>query len=250
MLKDGRKEPSNGRCPIPHVPPPKRHPYDQWSPDARALDLVGDKWTLLIVRDLAAGPRRFVELQRVLPGISTEQLRSRLNRMVADGMLTRKRYREVPPRVDYELTERARELMPTLGELARWGYEWAWSAPREGEAVDLGAIFRLAPGLLEAPAGVIGTVEFTVDDSGAAGEACSYRLSTSDGRVKIDERVSDHADARVIGTTAAWVKAFSPDGDRRGLQITGNDKLAAFMLDGLALSGDVSAETPSSIRAA
>src|SRR3954452_24066418 len=60
------------------VQPPKRHPYDQWAPDARALDLVGDKWTLLIVRDLVSGPRRFVELQRVLPGISTEQLRSRL----------------------------------------------------------------------------------------------------------------------------------------------------------------------------
>jgi DNA-binding HxlR family transcriptional regulator len=94
---------------MPQIPPPKRHPYDQWSPDARALDLVGDKWTLLIIRDLAAGPRRFVELQRVLPGISTEQLRSRLNRMVADGMLTRKRYREVPPRVDYELTPRAKD---------------------------------------------------------------------------------------------------------------------------------------------
>ena len=88
-------------------PTPKRHPYHQWAPDARALDLVGDKWTLLIVRDLAAGPRRFVELQRVLPGISTEQLRSRLNRMVADGLLTRQRYREVPPRVDYELTARS-----------------------------------------------------------------------------------------------------------------------------------------------
>ena len=87
-------------------------PYDQWSPDARALDLVGDKWTLLIVRDLAGGPRRFVELQRTLPGISTEQLRSRLNRMVADGLLTRQRYREVPPRVDYELTARARALLP------------------------------------------------------------------------------------------------------------------------------------------
>src|SRR5881394_726509 len=128
-----------------HEPRPKRHPYDQWSPDARALDLVGDKWTLLIVRDLASGPRRFVELQRVLPGISTEQLRSRLNRMVADGMLTRKRYREVPPRVDYELTERSRELAPVLGELARWGYEWAWGPPRETERVDVGAIFRLIP---------------------------------------------------------------------------------------------------------
>ncbi len=49
----------------------KKHPYAQWAPDARALDIVGDKWTLLIVRDLLAGPLRFVELQRALPGIST-----------------------------------------------------------------------------------------------------------------------------------------------------------------------------------
>ena len=63
----------------------------------------------------------------MLPGISTEQLRSRLNRMVADGLLTRQRYREVPPRVDYELTERSRELMPVLGALARWGYDWTWT---------------------------------------------------------------------------------------------------------------------------
>src|ERR1700693_6492470 len=99
---------------MPQVPPPKRHPYDQWSPDARALDLVGDKWSLLIVRDLSAGPRRFVGLQRVLPGISTEQLRSRLNRMVADGLLTRQRFREVPPRVEYGLAQRGRDLMPIL----------------------------------------------------------------------------------------------------------------------------------------
>ena len=126
------------------TPPPKRHPYNQWAPDARALDLVGDKWTLLIVRDLAGGPRRFVELQRVLPGISTEQLRSRLNRMVADGLLTRQRYREVPPRVDYELTERSRDLLPVVGALARWGYRWAWGPPRPGEAIDVGAILRCA----------------------------------------------------------------------------------------------------------
>ena len=75
---------------------------------------------MLIVRDLSGGPRRFVELQRVLPGISTEQLRSRLNRMVADGMLTRKRYREVPPRVDYELTELGRSLWEAVKPLGEW----------------------------------------------------------------------------------------------------------------------------------
>src|ERR1700731_1434796 len=175
---------------MPQVPPPKRHPYNQWSPDARALDLVGDKWTLLIVRDLAAGPRRFVELQRVLPGISTEQLRSRLNRMVADGMLTRKRYREVPPRVDYELTERARELMPILGELARWGYEWAWGSPRPSERVDIGAIFRLAPGLVHLPSSARGTVELIVSDGKQGGEAASYLMLVSDTRVAIEERAA------------------------------------------------------------
>jgi DNA-binding HxlR family transcriptional regulator len=220
---------------MPQVPPPKRHPYDQWSPDARALDLVGDKWTLLIVRDLAAGPRRFVELQRVLPGISTEQLRSRLNRMVADGMLTRKRYREVPPRVDYELTERARELMPILGELARWGYEWAWSAPRATESVDIGAIFRLAPGLLPSESGLQGTVELNVSD-GRDGEPASYTLIASDGRIGIEERSAERADARVTGSMAAWVAALSPDHDRSGLQVTGERGLVDRLLDSLVAS--------------
>jgi DNA-binding HxlR family transcriptional regulator len=218
---------------MPHVPPPKRHPYDQWAPDARALDLVGDKWTLLIIRDLAAGPRRFVELQRVLPGISTEQLRSRLNRMVADGMLTRQRYREVPPRVDYELTERARELMPVLGELARWGYAWAWGTPRASERVDIGAIFRLAPGLLQVPANVRATVELTVKGDG---EPMHYQLIADDGHVAVHEGASERADARVTGTTTAWIKAFSPNGDRHGLEVSGNRKLAGELLDGLALS--------------
>jgi DNA-binding HxlR family transcriptional regulator len=226
---------------MPQVPPRKRHPYAQWSPDARALDLVGDKWTLLIVRDLAAGPRRFVELQRVLPGISTEQLRSRLNRMVADGMLTRKRYREVPPRVDYALTERARDLMPVLGELARWGYEWAWSSPREGESVQLGAIFRLAPGLASAT-GAGGAVQAVVND----GERCSYTFTLSPDGVTVEERETERPGARITGGTQAWIDAFSPDRDRSGLEISGEGDLARELLDGLsALNAAQSADSQS-----
>jgi DNA-binding HxlR family transcriptional regulator len=221
---------------IPPVPPPKRHPYDQWAPDARALDLVGDKWTLLIVRDLAAGPRRFVELQRVLPGISTEQLRSRLNRMVADGLLTRQRYREVPPRVDYELTERARELMPVLGALARWGFDWAWSSPRQGEAVDVGAVLRLAPGLLAPPRSLNGRVECIVerpDDEEDSGER-RYVLVAANGHVEILERdAGDGAQARVAGTEQAWVRALGPDGDTSGLEVSGDEGLADGILSGL-----------------
>jgi DNA-binding HxlR family transcriptional regulator len=220
----------SGEVPIPHVPPPKRHPYDQWSPDARALDLVGDKWTLLIIRDLAAGPRRFVELQRVLPGISTEQLRSRLNRMVADGMLTRKRYREVPPRVDYEMTERARDLMPILGELARWGYDWAWGAPREGERVDIGAIFRLAAGLVDTTATGTGTVQLTVDGA-------PYCLIMGESGATLEEREAESPDARIKGAEDAWIRAFSPANDRGGLEFSGDRQLGERLLDGLSVSG-------------
>jgi DNA-binding HxlR family transcriptional regulator len=212
-----------------HVPPQKRHPYDQWSPDARALDLVGDKWTLLIVRDLAAGPRRFVELQRVLPGISTEQLRSRLNRMVADEMLTRKRFREVPPRVEYDLTQRARSLMPVLGELARWGYEWAWSHPRESETVDVGAIFRLAPGLIE-PNGQCGTVELRVTHPER--NHC-YSCTISSEGVHAVECETRSPDARVVGSHPDWIRALSPDRDLAALQITGDRLLAETLLHGL-----------------
>jgi DNA-binding HxlR family transcriptional regulator len=190
---------------------------------------------LLIVRDLSGGPRRFVELQRVLPGISTEQLRSRLNRMVADGMLTRKRYREVPPRVDYELTERARDLLPILGELARWGYEWAWGSPRPSERVDIGAIFRLAPGLVKPPTGGR-TVELTVRDHKPGGESASFVVDLSGDRATIEERPEPGADARVTGTEAAWIAALSPGGDRNGLEITGDRALAEQLLDGLAAS--------------
>ena len=216
---------------MPHVPPPKRHPYDQWSPDARALDVVGDKWTLLIVRDLAAGPRRFVELQRVLPGISTEQLRSRLNRMVADGMLTRRRYREVPPRVEYELTERAYALLPVIGEVARWGYDWVWSAPRASERVDIGAIFRVAPGLLQPPPVLNATVSVVVE--GEEGE--SYVLIAEDGKVRVQEGKPETTDATIAGPKDAWVAAFSPDGDLGQLRIEGDRRLATQLLEGLAL---------------
>jgi DNA-binding HxlR family transcriptional regulator len=231
---------------MPAPPPPKRHPYDQWSPDARALDLVGDKWTLLIIRDLAAGPRRFVELQRVLPGISTEQLRSRLNRMVADGLLTRKRYREVPPRVDYELTERSRDLMGVLAELARWGYEWVWGAPRPTERVDLGAIFRLAPGLL-ARAGRAGTVELVVRDPAREQEEARFALKLSPsgqavvselpkGSVAESALAPGRAEARIHGTRAAWIAVLTPGGDRSALAVEGDRPLAELVLDGLAAS--------------
>jgi DNA-binding HxlR family transcriptional regulator len=191
---------------------------------------VGDKWTLLIIRDLVAGPRRFVELQRVLPGISTEQLRSRLNRMVADGLLTRQRYREVPPRVDYELTERARELVPVIAELARWGYAWAWGPPRDGEAIDVGAVFRAAPGLVAGRSGASGLVELRVGER-------SYWLAVGAGpeAAVLREDAPERApEATISASEAGWIAALSPDGSRAELAISGDARLADRVLGAIS----------------
>ena len=222
-----------GGSPIAAQPPIKRHPYDQWSPDARALDLVGDKWTLLIVRDLAGGPRRFVELQRTLPGISTEQLRSRLNRMVADDLLTRRRYREVPPRVDYELTERARALLPVVGELARGGYHWAWGPPRPGEAVDIGAILRAATGLvMPRPLDGVFEIRVTHPERGVL----VYTLTVEDGALRYAECGAPDADARISGPERAFVEVFIEQGARTELDVEG-DVLLAEQLIGVLRDG-------------
>ena len=144
--------------------------------------------------------------------------------MVADGLLTRQRYREVPPRVDYELTERAREVLPIVGALATWGRRWAWSPPREAEAVDIGAIFRAATGLPVPGGGRTGTVELVVDER-------PYTLRITDGGVGIAEQASPNADARISGSLEEWIAALGPDGDTGRLAITGDAALAGTALE-------------------
>lgn len=159
----------------------------------------------------------------MLPGISTEQLRSRLNRMVADGLLSRERFREVPPRVDYELTEQAKQLLPVVSALARWGAHWIWDAPGDDEEIDIGAILRSLPGF-EAPPDLSGVVEFCVLTESLE---CAYTVMASEGHLTVGERAVHPPEARIRGPQAAWVGALSPDGDTSGLQIEGDDALAA-----------------------
>ncbi|MFG3207000.1 winged helix-turn-helix transcriptional regulator [Streptomyces sp. NPDC048192] len=98
-----------------------RRSYDQYCSAARALDLVGDRWTLLIVRELLAGPRRYTDLHADLPGVSTDVLASRLKDMERDGLATRRRLPPPGAASVYELTGRGRALLPVLQALGRWG---------------------------------------------------------------------------------------------------------------------------------
>jgi DNA-binding HxlR family transcriptional regulator len=87
---------------------------------ARALELVGERWTLLIIRDAFLGRRRFDEFQESL-GIARNVLTERLDRLVGEGILERTPYSERPPRFEYALTERGRELAVPLLALMQWG---------------------------------------------------------------------------------------------------------------------------------
>ncbi|WP_328979006.1 winged helix-turn-helix transcriptional regulator [Streptomyces canus] len=98
-----------------------RRSYDQYCSAARALDVVGDRWTLLIVRELLAGPRRYTDLHADLPGVSTDVLASRLKDMERDGLTTRRRLSPPGAAFVYELTARGRELLPVLQALGAWG---------------------------------------------------------------------------------------------------------------------------------
>jgi hypothetical protein len=155
--------------------------------------------------------------------------------MVADGMLTRKRYREVPPRVDYDLTPRARDLMPVLGELALWGYRWAWSQPRSGERVDVGAILRLVPGLVHGN-GQRGEVECTITDGHREGGPLTLTIAMEQDMSRVIEEPSDSAMARISGDSRAWVAAFSPGGSVSSLQISGDRPMAEAMIGQLSRS--------------
>lgn len=98
-----------------------RRSYDQYCSAARALDAVGDRWTLLIVRELLAGPRRYTDLHADLPGVSTDVLASRLKDMERDGLATRRRLPPPGAAYVYEPTSRGRALLPVLEALGAWG---------------------------------------------------------------------------------------------------------------------------------
>jgi DNA-binding HxlR family transcriptional regulator len=93
-------------------------------PVCRTADIVCGKWTLLIVRDLAEGNNRFCELERSLEGISPRTLSLRLRALEEEGVVARHTFPEVPPRVEYALTEKGRALVPLIEDMRAYGKQW------------------------------------------------------------------------------------------------------------------------------
>ncbi|MGW0689926.1 winged helix-turn-helix transcriptional regulator [Streptomyces sp. NPDC002738] len=169
----------------------RRRSYDQFCATARALDSVGDRWTLLIVRELLAGPRRYTDLHADLPGVSTDVLASRLKDMEQSGLATRRRLPPPTAASVYELTERGHGLLPVLAALAEWG------APAFGERRPTDAVrahwfalplLRVLDGLAHE-----GVVEVHLDE----GEFHVRVGRPADGEGVYGDGPAAHADARI-----------------------------------------------------
>jgi DNA-binding HxlR family transcriptional regulator len=192
--------------------------YGQYCGVARALDLVGERWALLVVRELILGPKRFTDLRRGLPGIGTNILASRLKELELAGVVER---RTLPPPAAssvYELSEYGRELEPILLSLGRWGGQTLGLRTEEQAmrsewlGVALKAYFRpKVAGSLRA------RIELRLPDG-------VYRMRIERGSLEVERAAADGADLTITTDEETLIgflagarvarSALAPEGDR------------------------------------
>jgi DNA-binding HxlR family transcriptional regulator/putative sterol carrier protein len=204
-----------------------RQGYQQYCGLARALDVAGDRWTLLIVRELLLGPRRFTDLLDGLPGISRNLLTERLRDLERDGVLVRQ---ELPPpaaRQVYELTDDGRDLADALVPLVAWGAKRLGARePSESFRPQWGATAMLTFANRNAAKGVNETYQYVVG-------RWAFHFKINDGSIQLydgqaqdpaltvttdEDTWADIASGKITGSAAA---------SRRQLKIVGDRKAAA-----------------------
>ncbi len=112
-------------------------PYNQTCPIARTLDIIGDRWTLLIVRDLFMGSTRFTQFLVTSPGLPSKLLSGRLKKLEEHGLIERVVYSQHPLRAEYHLTEEGRSLAPVIDAIVRWGLDHCFEDEPEARAAVL-----------------------------------------------------------------------------------------------------------------
>ena len=193
-----------------------RKRYDLYCPIAHALDLVGDRWALLVVRELMHGPKRYTDLAAHLPGIGTNVLAARLKELELAGLVSK---RTLPPPAAsriYELTEYGQALRPAMRELALWGAR-SLGPPEEGDELFPGWLGNALDVVL-APRAPAGRFEFRVEGEVASivdGEAQSGPVDDPDV---------------VIEGDAKGVYHFLVDHAAEGVTITGDRGLVDALL--------------------
>ena len=187
--------------------------YQHFCPAARALEVIGEKWSLLVVRDLLAGPRRFSDLRRSLTAITPKGLSARLRALEDEDVIEREA--ASPREVWYRLTAKGQALAPVIDALLVWGIDHALGRPRPGEAMHPGRAMDSVIRYLERrgvrPARSVAWVVRLGDDR-------SYTLRF-DGRSWSRQRGESDADVVVETSPEGWVRFLGADraGRRRWL---------------------------------
>jgi DNA-binding HxlR family transcriptional regulator len=162
--------------------------YEQFCPVAHALSLVGERWALLVVRELLKGPRRYTDLAGGLPGIGTNILATRLRELEAAGVVHKRRLPPPAASTVYELTEYGAGLEEAIHAIARWGAR-SLGPPCGGDTVDPDWALSAFPALLypERARGLTETYVIGVDDG-------VFTVRLDDGRLTVDTGAADDAD--------------------------------------------------------
>jgi DNA-binding HxlR family transcriptional regulator len=127
----------------------KTRPYDQACPIARTLDIIGDRWTLLIIRDLFLGLTRFNQFLESSEGLPPKVLSSRLKKLQEKGIIERRIYSEHPLRAEYRLTDFGRTLFPVIKAIGQWGFEHMFEGEEELRNRVYGVVTSAVPELAE-----------------------------------------------------------------------------------------------------
>lgn len=176
-----------------------RKSYDQFCGLARSLDVIGERWTLLVIRELFFGPRRFVDVLEALPGIGSNTLTTRLRSLEEDGLITRETLPPPAASTVYRLTEAGQELEPVVIALGRWGM-------RRMEAGNVGNVFR--------PEWMLFGLKALVEPNGGDLPDCDYQfridgspilLRVREGKVDVTATVSPSPDV-TLETDVATIK--------------------------------------------
>jgi len=180
-----------------------KHGYQQYCALARALDVAGDRWTLLIVRELLPGPRRFTDLIDGLTGISRKLLTERLRDLERDGIIARK---ELPPpaaRQVYQLTNDGRDLAVAMAPLIGWGLRRLGDRqPEESFRARWPAVGMVGLADREAAKGVSETYQYLVDDS-------AFYFTVHDGSIQLHDGRAQDAAVVVVTDEETWADIAS-----------------------------------------
>jgi len=184
-----------------------RRSYNQFCATAKTLDVVGERWTLLIIRELVTGPKRYKDLLDSLPGIGTSLLAARLKHLESAALVRRA---ELPPPAGsavYELTESGRDLEPAIMAIARWGLKWALGEPMPADVFRPGwAVLAMQAAYDErAAANVDETYEFRVG-------AEVFHARVQDGTVHARHGPAHEPDLVITATVEAFVNLVAGQG--------------------------------------